>query len=246
MSKRSINFIARNAGKNFSKEIIGNILSDNTRNCVVFLFCGKIVKEIGMGKRGKVQDRTKWEQVFTNAEYIGNYQAYLNEYTCEQFGLDLDLQTIDTLVAQALKRPVTKYKYLLYFAWMYDQNVYRYYRMECMDYYILRSSSVLCSMRSFSLDRRLRRFLDIYQKMFDLEQKARQYDTLLKHAKRESDFERLLHQYFIKKGNPCEGTKGTSLLTGEIRTRGMKIFIWRAIERFIRINDLKGDRFLLY
>jgi len=88
----------------------------------------------------------KRKRVFSRDDYISNLREYFDQYCRLFFGVGVTKETIAIILDRALEEENERYKYPLYFIWLYDDNCYEFFLENGLKRYMLRGGYVLVNM----------------------------------------------------------------------------------------------------
>jgi|GEM_PF-4151326 len=86
------------------------------------------------------------KRVFSREDYISNLRQYLDQYCQLFFGVSVTMDTLPVVVNRALGERNERYKYSLYFLWLYSEDVYNFFMANGLAKYVLRGGYVLVNM----------------------------------------------------------------------------------------------------
>ena len=86
------------------------------------------------------------KKIFSSKEYIKCFNEYVNNYCMSFFGVDVSCNNMGKIFDIATKTENQRYRYPLYFLWLIDADIKKFYIKNNHEYYILYGSRVLLNM----------------------------------------------------------------------------------------------------
>jgi hypothetical protein len=88
----------------------------------------------------------KRRRVFNRDDYIFTLREYFDQYCKLFFGVGVTRETLAIILDRALEERNERYKYPLYFIWLYDDNCYNFFLENGLKAYVLRGGYALVNM----------------------------------------------------------------------------------------------------
>jgi len=152
------------------------------------------------------------KKIFSDKEYIICFNEYMNDYCKSFFAVDASYSNIERIFDIATKTENQRYIYPLYFLWLMDTSIKKFYIEKEYEFYILYGSRILVNMTEHIdyNDYNMLHFFHIFNEKHKLESNS---------------------DKFFSSGIPYNS------LNDELYS-----FMWQCVVRFKLKNNLYGER----